>query len=210
MMRTYRNRQSFGRDYWILMGLYSLGQILALLGVRLHLLGSVSAFGIVLQLTSGIAAAAMLMILLRFRLPAFAAALVLLTGADVLLMWINGVLAAPADIALPLAYRMAAYGLGILLVCLFKGRDWIAAVVLAALYPLFRLCSLWSVPNYLIRTRPGLLNILLTILLPTVLTSALSVAGWFVLDRLLRPGTARFSSPHGGGPIGGPEGRGSP
>jgi len=92
-------------------------------------------------------------------------------------------------------FGMAAYGLGLLLIRLFKGRDQIAAVVLAALYPFLSLCSLRSVPNYLILSRLGLLDILLTILLPAVLTAALAAAGWFALDRLLRSDFAHLTQP---------------
>lgn len=55
--------------------------------------------------------------------------------------------------------------------------------------------SLRSVPNYLILSRLGLLDILLTILLPAVLTAALAAAGWFALDRLLRSDFAHLTQP---------------
>ena len=184
MTRVYRDRPGFVRPYWMLAGLCGFGCLLSALTLFPASSGLTAVVGSLALLASGASAAAMLMILLRFRLLPFAVMLVLLTGASV-----------PADIVLQLVFGMAAYGLGLLLIRLFKGRDQIAAVVLAALYPFLSLCSLRSVPNYLILSRLGLLDILLTILLPAVLTAALAAAGWFALDRLLRSDFAHLTQP---------------
>ena len=195
MTRVYRDRPGFVRPYWMLAGLCGFGSLLSALTLFPASSGLTAVVGSLALLASGASAAAMLMILLRFRLLPFAVMLVLLTGASVALELINGVRVLPADIVLQLVFGMAAYGLGLLLIRLFKGRDQIAAVVLAALYPFLSLCSLRSVPNYLILSRLGLLDILLTILLPAVVTAALAAAGWFALDRLLRSDFAHLTQP---------------
>ena len=184
MTRVYRDRPGFVRPYWMLAGLCGFGCLLSALTLFPASSGLTAVVGSLALLASGASAAAMLMILLRFRLLPFAVMLVLLTGASVALELINGVRVLPADIVLQLVFGMAAYGLGLLLIRL-----------LAALYPFLSLCSLRSVPNYLILSRLGLLDILLTILLPAVLTAALAAAGWFALDRLLRSDFAHLTQP---------------
>ena len=155
MTRVYRDRPGFVRPYWMLAGLCGFGSLLSALTLFPASSGLTAVVGSLALLASGASAAAMLMILLRFRLLPFAVMLVLLTGASVALELINGVRVLPADIVLQLVFGMAAYGLGLLLIRLFKGRDQIAAVVLAALYPFLSLCSLGPHRNHNGRLHKG-------------------------------------------------------
>ena len=98
MTRVYRDRPGFVRPYWMLAGLCGFGCLLSALTLFPASSGLTAVVGSLALLASGASAAAMLMILLRFRLLPFAVMLVLLTGASVALELINGVRVLPADI----------------------------------------------------------------------------------------------------------------
>ena len=90
MTRFYRDRLSFGRIYWILMGLLALSLLLfALLEVLIE--GCPSQVGFLKTplrvsglLLEAVALAALMMILLRFRFLPFVSALPVLAGGSVL------------------------------------------------------------------------------------------------------------------------------
>ena len=77
MTRVYRDRPGFVRPYWMLAGLCGFGCLLSALTLVPASSGLTAVVGSLALLASGASAAAMLMILLRFRLLPFAVMLVL-------------------------------------------------------------------------------------------------------------------------------------
>lgn len=201
MTRFYRDRLSFGRIYWILMGLLALSLLLfALLAVLIE--GCPSQVGFLKTplrvsglLLEAVALAALMMILLRFRFLPFVSALPVLAGGSVLSVLLTRTYqTSAAYMALGLAGLLLVYGFGIVLVRMLKGRYRIALLILAILYLLMQIPTqlpIWRQLHSLnTLNRHTVLDMLLTSLLPDLLTLAGSTAAFLFLDRVFY---SRFS-----------------
>lgn len=201
MTRFYRDRLSFGRIYWILMGLLALSLLLfALLAVLIE--GCLSQVGFLKTplrvsglLLEAVALAALMMILLRFRFLPFVSALPVLAGGSVLSVLLTRTYqTSAAYMALCLAGLLLVYGFGIVLVRMLKGRYRIALLILAILYLLIQIPTqlpIWRQLHSLnMLNRHTVLDMLLTSLLPNLLTLAGSIAAFLFLDWVIY---SRFS-----------------
>ena len=136
-----------------------------------------------------------MMILLRFRFLPFVSALPVLAGGSVLSVLLTRTYqTSAAYMALCLAGLLLVYGFGIVLVRMLKGRYWIALLILAILYLLIQIPTqlpIWRQLHSLnMLNRHTVLEILLTSLLPNLLTLAGSIAAFLFLDWVIY---SRFS-----------------
>lgn len=197
MTRFYRDRLSFGRIYWILMGLLALSLLLfALLAVLIEgclsqvwfLKTPLRVSGLLLK---AVALAALMMILLRFRFLPFVSALPVLAGGSVLSVLLTRTYqTSTAYMALCLAGLLLVYGFGIVLVRMLKGRYRIALLILAILYLLIQIPTQLPIWRQLHSLNMLNRHTVFDMLLPNLLTLAGSIAAFLFLDWVIY---SRFS-----------------